>query len=70
LIGLAIGDALGAPVEFKKAVNLNRFQHLKAGEVFNLSAANGQMTPLWRFVWLTAWWKKPLSTRLINWNGM
>lgn len=36
MLGLSIGDALGAPVEFTKKDSLKKIEHYRRGEKFNV----------------------------------
>lgn len=54
LAGLAVGDALGAPVEFCERGSFAPVTAMTAGECMGCVRENGPMIPPWRSVLLKA----------------
>ena len=50
LIGLAVGDALGAPLEFKLPGSFRRLSDMKGGGKHHLEAESGLTILVWHFV--------------------
>ena len=70
LLGLTIGDALGAPVEFMRPGTFKPISDMQGRGPFRLPAGYWQMIPLCPYVWQKAWLPAKNSMQTIKCNAI
>ena len=64
LLGLAVGDALGATLEFKKRGTFVPINDMIGVAGLSSIRDSGQMTPRRHYAWLRVWWSAKGLIRL------
>ena len=66
LLGLAIGDAVGASLEFKPKGSFTPITDMIGGGPFHLKPGSGRTTRQWPYAWPAAYWPATDLTPMIR----